>query len=80
MDNRKGSFATYIEDGLWKCGKSPNNAHFWIQYSTKNGYGKFYCKWCDETRWFPITQDSCLVAIGKTVYGVAPTEGENVKG
>lgn len=85
MDNRKGSLTTYIKDGLWKCNKSPTNAHFWIQFAAKNGYGEFYCKWCYKTRWFPITQDTCLEAIGKSVHKVPYTPnfvaigGVNVK-
>jgi len=69
MDN-KGIYTNYIEDGLWKCDKSPTGAHFWIQIPSKNGngYGEFWCKWCDKTRLFPITQDTCLMAIGKTLH------------
>lgn len=59
----KRDYTRYIEDGLWKCNESPTGAHFWIEFAQRDGYGEFRCKYCLDTRWFPITQTACLGAL-----------------
>jgi hypothetical protein len=65
----KDSYSEYLEKGLWKCSESPTNAHFWIHFASKDGYGEFRCKWCLETKWFPTAIYSCMEELGIDGYG-----------
>lgn len=37
---RTQSYAEYLKGGSWKCGKSPNGAHYWIVGN------QMICKYC----------------------------------
>ena len=55
-DNRTYNTRTvdrlYLEQGRWKCEKSPTGAHHWIEFV---GVGKFRCIYCHAIRRFPTS-------------------------
>ena len=48
----------YVKTGLWKCQDSPSGAHHWVEM--KSGTGRYRCKWCGATRYFPRTYSEAL--------------------
>ena len=48
----------YLASDVWKCTDSPTGAHHWIEIQhTADGQfhtGLFYCKWCHDSKRFPI--------------------------
>jgi len=75
MDNEglMVDFRNYIADGLWKCDKSPTNAHWWIEVTRNGCYGLFSCKYCHETRLFPINMETARTVLGSV--GTMPKLG-----
>ena len=57
-------FRNYIANGLWKCDKSPTGAHYWIEVERDGCYGLFDCKYCHESRLFPIDSETTRLVSG----------------
>ena len=45
--NGPGLDKEYLESGIWKCGKSPSGAHWWIGDESN----WFSCQYCEEGRY-----------------------------
>jgi len=50
----------YVAHGRWRCSASPTGAHHWIEIGHFHHTGSFYCKWCFDSRDFPISYDSSV--------------------
>lgn len=47
----------YLVSDVWKCDKSPTNAHHWVQITITTELAKegwFVCKYCGEVRKFHV--------------------------
>lgn len=67
--NRVDRHREYVESGRWKCAKSPTGAHHWIEPSSAEAPGAFYCKWCYEVKELPTTLQDAMRASGEVPQG-----------
>ena len=57
MGRKALTYKEYLNSNIWRCGKSPTNAHYWLETNSSKGYdhtGVFYCKYCGDAKRMPV--------------------------